>query len=365
MCTFACQPKSLAVQVSPPPRLAAPLRVVRDSGARYLRGSGAPPAPPPAALRPRKPQSPVPPPKSAWTGSSRAGEAEGLQLRNINPPLPFACPSQSPTVPPQPRPEQAARDGASRGGAGGTPSRGEGKGSGLWGRDAKLGRGEPCKWLRAGRGPPGWGGRREAFPCGDSGESGGLRGVGTPPGGREKPRTGGAGGTGSAARAASGGTEPCGRAAVLGSPLAAPRTALSPCPGAAPRAPGKRPRRGAEHRAPPAPRGQDPLLPAGGWRRRAKKPSGYRQAFLPSPHTSSASLRVRAAYFQAMLPRKVAPVGQRPPALPPSVPPQPRTSRPRRAPALRSARVSAKIAFRPGCSRSASTCSTFCFDLWK
>lgn len=145
----------------------------------------------------------------------------------------------------------------------------------------------------------------------------------------------------------------------------APHGAEPPCPGAEPRAPGKRPRRSAEHRAPPAPRGQDPLLPGGGWKRRAKKPSGHR--FLPSPHASSTSLRLRAAYFQAMLARKVAPVGQPPPALPPSLRSRAHPG-PRRAPALRSARVSAEIASlacRPGCSRSASTCSTFCFDLWK
>lgn len=184
------------------------------------------------------------------------------------------------------------------------------------------GGGKPCKCLHAGRG---WGWEEGGVPLwGQWGERGTPGGGDTPGRAGKASHRGICGGTGTGTEGLA--VRSCAGEAVPGSLLAAaadtaaPRTALSP------RVPGKHLRRSAEHRAP-----RHPGLPGGdgrGW----KEPSGYRQAFLPSPHRVSTSLRVRAAYFQAMLARKVAPVGQPPPALPPSFPPQPRTSRPPQSP---------------------------------
>lgn len=144
--------------------------------------------------------------------------------------------------------------------------------------------------------------RREegGVPLWGSGESGGLRGVGTPPGWREKPRTGVAGGTGSPAegnewRGPRGwrcpGTELRGRAAVLASLLAAAagkpaasRTALSP------RVPARHPgRRGSVPAAalstalPPQPAARSRSFPAGYGRGGRRSPRGAGRRPSPRP----------------------------------------------------------------------------------
>lgn len=168
--------------------------------------------------------------------------------------------------------------------------------------------------------------------------------MGTPPGGRGKPRTGAAGGTGSPAK----GNERrgprdsrcprtglCGRAAVLGTLLAAAagkpaaaRTALSRRVPA--RHPG-RPRRSAEHRAVPAPRGQDPVLPGGGLEEEGEEALSVPAGVPPlAPHTQHVSPGASSLFPSDAGVQSCA--GRAAPARAPSLPPRPRTSRPPQSP---------------------------------
>lgn len=167
--------------------------------------------------------------------------------------------------------------------------------------------------------------------------------MGTPPGWREKPRTGGAGGTGSPWRGQrAAGTErlavPGDRAVREGGSAgvpsgsrrweahSAPHGAEPPCPGAAPQALRKRPRRNAEHRAPRAARTRS--FPAGDGRGERRSPRGTGRR--SSPHKQHVSPGASSLFPSDAGAQSCA--GRADPARSPSHPPQPRTSRPPQSP---------------------------------
>lgn len=91
------------------------------------------------------------------------------------------------------------------------------------------------------------------------------------------------------------------------------------------------PRRSSGHRAGPAPRGQDPVLPGGGLEKEGEEALSIPAGVPPlAPHTQHVSLGASSSFPSDAGAQSCA--GRAAPALPPSLPPRPRTSRPPQSP---------------------------------